>query len=110
MDEVFDNMGGGRVRNMNTYSDGSFSIDGKRYGGGSGITQSNLVGINYSDEWTKNSESSLSYFYSGANTKNDNKTSQINFLPSGNFMVTFLVFASSVTAANFSSILMRLCT
>ncbi|MFZ4106979.1 outer membrane beta-barrel protein, partial [Flavobacterium sp.] len=85
MDEVFDNMGGGRVRNMNTYSDGSFSIDGRRYGGGSGITQSNLLGINYSDEWTKNTESSLSYFYSGVNTKNENKTSQINFLPSGNF-------------------------
>ncbi|MEO0037023.1 MAG: hypothetical protein RIQ59_234 [Bacteroidota bacterium] len=86
MDEVFDNMGGGRVRNMNTYSDGSFSIDGRRYGGGNGITQSNIVGINYSDEWTKNTESSLSYFYSGANTKNDNKTTQINFLPSGNFI------------------------
>jgi len=85
MDEVFDNMGGGRARNMNTYSDGSFSIDGRRYGGGSGITQSNLIGINYSDEWTKNSESSLSYFHSGANTKNENKTNQINFLPSGNF-------------------------
>ncbi len=85
MDEVFDNMGGGRSRSMNTYNDGSFSINGRRYGNGSGITQSNLVGINYSDEWTKNSESSLSYFYSDANTKNDNKTSQINFLPSGNY-------------------------
>lgn len=85
MDEVFDNMGGGRARTMNSYSDGSFSINGRRYGSGTGITQSNMIGINYSDEWTKNTETSLSYFYSGANTKNNNKTKQINFLPSGNF-------------------------
>ncbi len=85
MDEVFDNMGGGRNSSVWMNDNGSFGINGRRYGGGSGITQSNLVGINYSDEWTKDSESSLSYFYSGANTKNDNKTNQTNFLPSGNF-------------------------
>ena len=85
MDEVFDNMGGGRNSSVWINDKGSFGINGRRYGGGNGITQSNLVGINYSDEWTKNSESSLSYFYSGANSINDNKTNQINFLPSGNF-------------------------
>ena len=85
MDEVFDNMNGGRSRSMNTYSDGSFSINGRRYGGGSGITRSNMIGLNYSDEWTKNTESSLSYFYSDANTKNENRTNLITFLPTGNF-------------------------
>lgn len=85
IDEVFDNMNGGRSRSMNTYSDGSFSINGRRYGGGSGITRSNMIGLNYSDEWTKNTESSLSYFYSDANTKNENRTNLITFLPTGNF-------------------------
>jgi len=85
MDEVFDNMGGGRNRSVWINDNGSFGINGRRFGGGNGITQSNLVGINYSDEWIKDSESSLSYFYSGANTKNDNRTSATNFLPSGNF-------------------------
>ncbi|MBY0485761.1 MAG: outer membrane beta-barrel family protein [Flavobacteriaceae bacterium] len=85
MDEVFDNMGGGRNRNVWFNDNGSFGINGRRFGSGNGITQSNLVGINYSDEWVKNVETSASYFYSGANTKNNNRTSQINFLPSGNF-------------------------
>ena len=78
MDEVFDNMGGGRNSSVWINDNGSFGINGRRYGGGNGITQSNLVGINYSDELTKNSESSLSYFYSGANSINDKKTKQIN--------------------------------
>jgi hypothetical protein len=85
MDEVFDNMGGGRNRSIWMDDNGSFGINGRRYGGGNGITRSDLVGINYSDVWGKSTDASLSYFYSGANTKNDNKTNQINFLPSGNF-------------------------
>ena len=85
MDEVFDNMGGGRNTNIWFSDNGTFGINGRRFGSGNGITQSNLVGINYSDEWIKDSEASLSYFYSGANTKNDNRTSTTNFLPSGNF-------------------------
>ena len=85
MDEVFDNMSGGRNQNVWFNDNGTFGINGRRFGSGNGITQSNLVGINYSDEWIKDSEASLSYFYSGANTKNSNKTSSTNFLPSGNF-------------------------
>ena len=85
MDEVFDNMGGGRNTNVWFNDNGTFGINGRRFGSGNGITQSNLVGINYSDEWIKDSEASLSYFYSGANTKNNNRTSTTNFLPTGNF-------------------------
>ncbi len=85
MDEVFDNMGGGRNRNVWFNDNGSFGINGRSFGSGKGITQSNLVGINYSDEWTKNTETALSYFYSSANAKNENKTKSINLLPSGNF-------------------------
>ncbi len=85
MDEVFDNMGGGRNRNVWFNDNGSFGINGRSFGSGNGITRSNLVGINYSDEWLEDSEASLSYFYSGANTKNDRKMSATNFLPSGNF-------------------------
>ncbi len=85
MDEVFDNMGGGRSRSVWVNGDGSFGINGRTFGNGKGITQSNLMGINYSDEWTKNSEASASYFYSGANSKNENRTNLITFLPTGNF-------------------------
>lgn len=85
MDEVFDNMGGGRNRNVWVNNNGSFGINGRTFGGGKGITRSNMIGINYSDEWTKNIESSASYFYSDANSKNYNTTKTTNLLPSGIF-------------------------
>jgi len=85
MDEIFDNMKGGRSNSFWVGDNGSFNINGRQYGGGAGITRSDLVGINFSDQWGKNIDPTLSYFYSGANTKNENTTNQINFLPSGNF-------------------------
>lgn len=87
MDEVFDNMGGGR--NMTYYDSGTgaFGMGGLRFGNnGSGITQSDMVGVNYTDEWFKNFETTGSYFYTDQHTKNENRTRQINFLPSGNFI------------------------
>ena len=85
MDEIFDNMGGGRSSSVWMNSDGSFGINGRRFGGGSGITRSNMVGINYSDQWAKDLESSGSYFFSNTNSENVNRTNQTNLLPSGNF-------------------------
>ena len=85
MDEIFDNMGGGRSRSVWVGGDGSFGINGRRFGGNSGITRSNMVGINYSDVWAKDLDASSSYFFSSTNSENENRTSQTNFLPSGNF-------------------------
>lgn len=77
MDEVFDSMGGGR--NSNTRG-------GSRGGGSSkGITQSNLVGVNYTDEWFKNFDTTGSYSFSNNVTGNQSKSKQTNFLPAGNF-------------------------
>jgi hypothetical protein len=84
MDEIFDNMGGGR--NSFYYNDnGSFGIGNMRFGGGKGITQSNMFGVNYTDELFKNFENSGSYFFTNTSSNNTNKTKQLNFLPSGNF-------------------------
>ena len=85
MDEVFDNMGGGRNSSSYYNSDGSYGIGNMRFGGGKGITKSNMVGINYSDELFKDFQSTLSYFYTESNTENINKTIATNFLPTGNF-------------------------
>ena len=82
MDEIFDNMGGGR---NSSYSSNSFGFGNMRFGGGKGITQSNMLGVNYTDEWFKNFENSGSYFFTNTNTTNTNATSQFNFLPTGNF-------------------------
>ncbi|QSB26465.1 outer membrane beta-barrel protein [Flavobacterium sp. CLA17] len=77
-DEVFDNMGGGR--NSKTSSKGSGS------GSGKGITQSNLAGINYSDDWTEDLEFMSSYNFSNSVNKNESKSNQISFLPTGNIL------------------------
>lgn len=83
MDEIFDNMGGGRNSRAYSFSDGSFGVNGRRFGSGSGITVSNMVGLNYSDEWNKFLETTGSYFYNNSNTKNENKYNQTSFLPTG---------------------------
>ena len=88
MDEIFDNMKGSRNNSFYTYSDGSFGLNGMRFGGGKGITHSNLVGINYADEFGKNLTNASSYFYASADSRNTNRTKEINFLPTGNFTTT----------------------
>jgi len=81
--EIFDSMGGGRIRSTTTYSSGGFGIDGIMFGSTEdGITRSNILGVNYADEWFKDFDSSLSYFYSTANTENESKSRNITFLPS----------------------------
>ncbi|TDE29774.1 TonB-dependent receptor [Flavobacterium ranwuense] len=75
MDEVFDSMGGGR----NSRGGNISSVSGK------GITQSNLAGFNYTDEWYKDFNATANYNFSNTNTKNDSKSKQINLLPTGSF-------------------------
>ena len=77
MDEVFDSMGGGRNANIR---------GGSRGGGSSkGITQSNLAGVNYTDQWFKSFDTTGSYSFSNNTTENKRKSKQTNLLPSGNF-------------------------
>ncbi|MFD1604188.1 outer membrane beta-barrel protein [Flavobacterium artemisiae] len=77
MDDVFDNMGGGR----NSSGRGGNASSG---GGGKGITQSNLVGVNYSDDWTEKLLAMGSYNFSNTVNKNDSKSNEVVFQPTGN--------------------------
>lgn len=81
MDEVFDNMGGGRA--LYSSANSNLGVSRLLFGGGddTGITRSNLIGINYADEWLKNLDNNASYFYSSSNTINNNRMRQQNFLP-----------------------------
>lgn len=83
MDEVFDNMGGGRNSSIYYNDDGSFGINNMSFGGNRGITRSNMVGINYQDKWLKKIDQSGSYYFSNAETENANRTNRINLLPEG---------------------------
>ena len=75
MNEVFDNMGGGR----NDGSGGSFGSRG-------GITKSNMIGISYTDEWFKGESTDLNYYFNNSNTDNTNKTSELTLLPTGSLL------------------------
>jgi len=81
MDEIFDNMRGGRNRSMYYNSDGGFGINGIEFGGNTGITRSTLLGFSYADEWTKGLDPTFNYFYNTAETDNANRTRQVTFLP-----------------------------
>ncbi|MGG7035847.1 MAG: outer membrane beta-barrel protein [Flavobacterium sp.] len=87
MDEIFDNMGGGRNGVYST-GNGSFNAGGIQYGGGTGITKSNLVGVSYADEWAKGLDNTTNYFYSNTSNENTNAKRQANFLPDGTFVTT----------------------
>lgn len=88
MDEIFDNMGGGRSRSMYYSDNGSFGVNGMRFGGGTGITQSDMIGINYSDEWGKKLETNGSYFFSDQHSKNSSRVNQISFINGGDDFIT----------------------
>lgn len=81
MDEIFDSMGGGRNNTIYTSSDGSFGINDMRFGGNRGITRTNIFGATYSDELFKGFTPNLNYFYTAADTENDNRTRSESFIP-----------------------------
>lgn len=73
MDDVFDNMGGGRNSRKEVTSSG----------GGKGISQSNIAGFSYSDEWSKKTDAVGSYDFKNVTNTNESKAKQLNFLPTG---------------------------
>ena len=83
MDEIFDNMSGGRNQSM--WSNGSsFNINGMQFGGDTGITRSNIFGLNYADKWVKGFDGGGSYFYSDGKTDNTNRSTETNFVTKEN--------------------------
>ncbi len=76
MDEVFDSMGSERNRGA---GGNNVSVNSN------GITQSNLAGFNYTDEWFKDFDATASYFFSNTVTENESRSKQTNLLPTGNF-------------------------
>lgn len=80
MDEIFDSMSGGRNNSIYTSSDGSFGINNMQFGGNTGITRSNIFGVTYSDEWFKGFNPNINYFYTAADTENNNKSRSQSFL------------------------------
>ena len=81
MNEIFDNMGGGRNVSVYSSDDGSFGINGMNFGGSNGLTTSNLIGINFADKWFKKVDVNNNYFFTNAETENVSRSSRTNLLP-----------------------------
>lgn len=75
----------GGARNLNFNSNGSFSVDGKSFGSGQGITNSRTTGANYADDFGKGTDISADYFYSAANTFNEEVRDRENILPENRY-------------------------
>ncbi|MES2240087.1 MAG: outer membrane beta-barrel protein [Bacteroidota bacterium] len=73
MDEVFDNMGSGR----------NYGSRAPTIGRGNGIIKSNLVGLNYADEWFKGSKTTGNYYFTNSDSENNNKTTEFLVLSEG---------------------------
>lgn len=97
MDEVFDNMSG--IRSVRTSGSGGLAVNGVNFGGmNTGITQSNLIGLNYADKWFDKADATGSYFYSDSSTKNQNKTQTVNLLPDNYFTSTAESYSQNDTS------------
>lgn len=81
--EIRKMFGGGNSVSWN--SNGSFTIDGRSFGGGEGITTSNNAGVNYADELSKGVDVSADYFHSGSHSDNATITKRENILPTSRY-------------------------
>jgi hypothetical protein len=81
--EIQEMFGGGYSMSMN--SSGAFTIDGRSFGNGEGITTSQNVGANYADVLSDKVEINADYFYSGSNSDNETMTARENILPDSRF-------------------------
>ncbi|WP_417786438.1 outer membrane beta-barrel protein [Tenacibaculum sp.] len=61
--------------------DGGFSVNGRRFGGGSGIIKSKTAGATYADEFGKGLDVNANYFYSGSTSNNESKSNREYTLP-----------------------------
>lgn len=84
--EIFDNMSGGRNSFRSFSSDGSMSINGLQFGGGKGIYQTDMIGLNYGDTWGKNNKVVSSYVFNEIENNNENKSRIENLLPNNKYV------------------------
>jgi len=75
----------GRGSSISFSEGGSFSIDGRSFGGGLGITTSQNYGANYADKIGDKLDISADYFYSGSSSENQSTTERENILPDSRY-------------------------
>src|SRR5690606_27873284 len=78
----------GSARNLNFNRNGSFNFNGRAFGSGEGITNSRTTGANYADDFAKGTDISADYFYSAANSFNEEIRNRENILPENRYFST----------------------
>ena len=78
----------GNANTVSVSSNGSFSIDGRSFGGGDGIVTSRNIGANYADEFKKGFDIAADYFYSESDSENETLTERVNILPDARFFTS----------------------
>lgn len=63
----------------------SFSVGGRSFGGGQGITTSRNAGVNYADKYGEKVDVSADYFHSGSSSDNRTTTERENILPDSRY-------------------------
>ncbi|SFN92370.1 CarboxypepD_reg-like domain-containing protein [Bizionia echini] len=89
--EIRKMFGGGYSMSMS--SNGSFTIDGRSFGGGEGITKSQNAGLNYADIIGEKTDVAADYFYSGSSSENKTASQRENILPDSRY------FTNSVSSS-----------
>ncbi len=75
----------GNARRVSFNSNGGFNVNGRGFGGGQGITNSRTGGVNYVDLIGKNNDVSVDYFYTAANSFEEERRERETTLPNRNF-------------------------
>ncbi|WP_282032052.1 outer membrane beta-barrel protein [Winogradskyella eximia] len=78
--KMFGNGGG-----VSFNSNGSFSIGGRSFGGGEGITTSQNAGLNYADVIGEKTDLSADYFFSSSNSENKSSSQRETILSDSRF-------------------------
>lgn len=73
---------------------GGFNINGRSFGGGSGIIKSKTAGATYADEFGKGLDVNANYFYSGSTSNNESKRNREYTLPDRKY------FSNSTTTSD----------
>ncbi len=83
--EIRDMIGGGRSTTWN--SNGSFSIDGRSFGGQRGITTSSTAGASFTDDFAEKTSLSTDYFFSQFDSNDKTITRRENFIPDNSYVL-----------------------
>ncbi len=81
--KMFGSGGGMSMYNNNGVM--SFSVGGRSFGGGQGITTSRNAGVNYADKYGEKVDISADYFHSGSSSDNRTTTERENILPDSRY-------------------------